>query len=248
MSLPLSAIPFLNRRIKEIQQNPQTSPCCHSCTSLTPANFVKSRLSPRRVREVNPQDPIVPLTTPPGVPISDCLIMFPRESTHNLSGFLISPKTKWQTALPICVGFYDFFLCFSISPTLPLLSPPAVSIVTLVLAHCLPGNPLLCTYFITWFPTLILWFISNLSNCNITPLPFFPSSPPAPSTFNFQMSVSGKAWCPHVPGKRPYLQLQVDSLVFSLTAISSTKSRAVLNVFKSLWIRSGEINRNQERK
>lgn len=98
--------------------------------------------------------------------------------------------------------------------------------------------------FLPWSCDSFLTFTDS----NITPLPFFPSPQPAPSTFNFQKSVAGKAWCPHVPGKRPYLQLQVDSLVFSLRAISLTKSRAVLKVFKSLWTRSGETNGNQERK
>lgn len=81
--------------------------------------------------------------------------------TYNLSGFLISPKTKWQ---PPLLFPPSRLLLFSIQPT------PLCCLAPCQFSCHFPVSPLSarqplssCIYFITWCPTLSLWFSSNLS-------------------------------------------------------------------------------------
>lgn len=186
MSLSLSAILFLNRKIQEVLQNPQASP-----RSLTPVlrwhlqTLSESWLSPEESEMSTHRTPQLLPTPQECQPETVYSHVSQGRYTYNLSGFLISPKRMWQTALPPLCWLWWCLPCF------PSLAHSSLNSAPTSVFNCHFISPLSA-----WQPTIMHLFYYLVSywscdsfltftDCNITPFLYFLFSPPAPSTFNF---------------------------------------------------------------
>lgn len=143
--------------------------------------------------------------------------------------------------LPLCVGFYSFFLYFSLSPTLPCGS------VSPLVFNCHSGiSPLSAWqptithlfYYLVSHPELVSHALTFLAVTNSSF--YLPSSPTASSPLNFQKSVSVQT---HVTLRRDGTGLSVALSPWpclpSTQAVGLNKGSAVLCIFKSLGNKTG---------